>query len=225
MDEQEKLHLFLRTSLREVTRQNRSLMPAANLTAAELENVIAFLKKTERSDIGQSAWTPSPDLNVSFQRIRNAREEPQNWLTYWGVPGHPLQPSEVHYARQREVAREPVVLPIRRHQCREHAHRGRWRNVRHWSVEQCRGTGRAHGTSYLALYAPPAQRPCAMHGHDQSRIRDSRRPALHGHARRAFGRIGCQNRQRDLGHNRRRLPCDSGHFALCAVLKVLDFNL
>ncbi|PYT22668.1 MAG: hypothetical protein DMG57_34530 [Acidobacteria bacterium] len=84
MDEREKLHLFLTTSLREVTRQHRSLMPAANLTAAELDNVIAFLKKTEPSDIGQDAWTPSSDFNVSFQRIRNAREEPQNWLTYWG---------------------------------------------------------------------------------------------------------------------------------------------
>jgi alcohol dehydrogenase (cytochrome c) len=29
-------------------------------------------------------WKPATDLNVSFARLKNARQEPQNWLTYWG---------------------------------------------------------------------------------------------------------------------------------------------
>jgi alcohol dehydrogenase (cytochrome c) len=30
------------------------------------------------------AWKPASDLNVSFDRLRNAEREPHNWLTYWG---------------------------------------------------------------------------------------------------------------------------------------------
>ena len=72
-------------------------MPAPNLSAADLDNLIAFLKRTEPSEIGPAPWTPSADLNVSFQRIRNAREEPQNWLTYWG------DYQGTHYSRLKSI--------------------------------------------------------------------------------------------------------------------------
>ncbi len=84
MDEQEKLHLLYKAALKDLSRPQRSLMPAPHLSGADLDNLVAFLKKTEPSEIAPGPWTPSPDLNVSFQRMRNAGEEPQNWLTYWG---------------------------------------------------------------------------------------------------------------------------------------------
>jgi len=97
MDEGEKLHMFRKADLKEVTRPQRSLMPAPNLSAEDVDNLIAFLKTAEPSEIGPGPWTPSPDLNVSFQRIRNAREEPQNWLTYWG------DYQGTHYSRLKSI--------------------------------------------------------------------------------------------------------------------------
>jgi len=97
MDQHEKLHMFVKTDLKDVTRVQKSLMPASDVSVADLDNLVAFLKKTEPSDIGPGSWTPSADLNVSFQRLRNAREEPQNWLTYWGD----LQGT--HYSRLKSI--------------------------------------------------------------------------------------------------------------------------
>jgi PQQ-dependent dehydrogenase (methanol/ethanol family) len=97
MDEREKLQLFSKSDLKEFTPLQRSLMPNPHLSAADLDNLVAFLKKTEPSEIGPGVWTPSPDFNVSFQRLRNAREEPQNWLTYWG------DYQGTHYSRLKSV--------------------------------------------------------------------------------------------------------------------------
>jgi PQQ-dependent dehydrogenase (methanol/ethanol family) len=97
MDESEKLHMFRKADLKEVTRPQRSLMPVPGLSASDVDNVIAFLKTTEPSEIGPGSWSPSSDLNVSFQRIRNAREEPQNWLTYWG------DYQGTHYSRLKSI--------------------------------------------------------------------------------------------------------------------------
>jgi PQQ-dependent dehydrogenase (methanol/ethanol family) len=97
MDEQEKLHMLSKSAVKELTRTHRSLMPTRPFSAADLDNLIAFLKKAEPSEIGPGPWTPSSDLNVSFQRIRNAREEPRNWLTYWGD----LQGT--HYSRLKSI--------------------------------------------------------------------------------------------------------------------------
>lgn len=97
MEEREKLHLLSKSTVKELTRTHRSLMPTRQFSATDLDNLIAFLKKTEPSEIGPGPWTPSPDLNVSFHRIRNAREEPRNWLTYWGD----LQGT--HYSRLKSI--------------------------------------------------------------------------------------------------------------------------
>jgi PQQ-dependent dehydrogenase (methanol/ethanol family) len=102
MDEQERLHLFSKAELAEVTYPQRSLMPVPALSPADVENLIAFLKKTDPSEIGPGPWTPGPDLNVSFERILNAHEEPQNWLTYWG------DYQGTHYSRLKSVTAENV---------------------------------------------------------------------------------------------------------------------
>ena len=97
MDEQEKLHMLWKAELKELIRPPHSLMPAPQLSAADLDNMVAFLKTTEPSEVGPGKWAPSGDLNVSFQRIRNAREEPENWLTYWG------DYQGTHYSRLKSI--------------------------------------------------------------------------------------------------------------------------
>src|SRR5262249_24003017 len=103
MDEREKLQLFSKSDLKEFTPLQRSLMPNPHVSSTDLDNLIAFLKKTEPSEIGPGVWTPSPDFNVSFQRLRNAREEPQNWLTYWG------DYQGTHYSRLKSVTPANVM--------------------------------------------------------------------------------------------------------------------
>jgi PQQ-dependent dehydrogenase (methanol/ethanol family) len=88
MDEHEHLHMFLKRDLEEINTPHKSLMPAIRLVTEDLDNVIAFLKYPGRSSFPPSTWIPSPDLNVTFERLKNARKEPQNWLMYWGnYPG------------------------------------------------------------------------------------------------------------------------------------------
>jgi PQQ-dependent dehydrogenase (methanol/ethanol family) len=84
MDEKEQLHMLLKKDLRQIDRPHKSLMPAPHLTAAELDNLLAFLAKPGPPLPPSSDWQPSPDLNVSYARLKNASAEPQNWLTYWG---------------------------------------------------------------------------------------------------------------------------------------------
>ncbi len=53
------------------------------LNAAQRDNVIAFLLKGPVTlETGPAKWTPDPNFNVTYARLRNP--EPQNWLSYWG---------------------------------------------------------------------------------------------------------------------------------------------
>ena len=79
MDERGKWHLLDKRSAR--LRNSETAHPSLN--DADRTNVIAFLLKTPTNE-PPATWTPSPDFNVTFARIRNAAAEPQNWLTYWG---------------------------------------------------------------------------------------------------------------------------------------------
>jgi len=62
----------------------KSVMPAdygKTLTTAEIDNVVAYLKTLNVPALGGGGLT--------YERIRNAAAEPQNWLTYWGdYAGH-----------------------------------------------------------------------------------------------------------------------------------------
>ncbi len=87
MDKDERLHFLEKQALKRVSHPGQSLMPAAALSAAQVEDVIAFLMKTapdEATDWNTADWKPSADLNVTSERLENAAREPQNWLTYWG---------------------------------------------------------------------------------------------------------------------------------------------
>src|SRR6266849_4670809 len=84
MDEKEQLHMLLKSDVKQIDKPHKSLMPTPHLTAAELEDVLAFLAKRGQGGAPPAEWKQSDDLNVSFSRLRNAASEPQNWLTYWG---------------------------------------------------------------------------------------------------------------------------------------------
>jgi PQQ-dependent dehydrogenase (methanol/ethanol family) len=84
MDENEKLHMLLKDNLKEIKSPRQSLMPAAHLSPVELDNLVAFLKNPGPETAPPAEWKPSADLDVTFTRLKNARSEPQNWLTYWG---------------------------------------------------------------------------------------------------------------------------------------------
>lgn len=81
MDTNERLHLLMKKDLASFETPFRSLMPKAD--SAHVNHLIAFLLKGERG-APSAEWTPASDLNVTYARIRNAKAEPQNWLTYWG---------------------------------------------------------------------------------------------------------------------------------------------
>jgi len=82
IDQAEKLHLLNKTEVASVRLTGKSLMPEGAVSGHQLEDVIAFLKVAPAVDPGASR-APGGD-DVSFERLKAAADEPQNWLTYWG---------------------------------------------------------------------------------------------------------------------------------------------
>jgi PQQ-dependent dehydrogenase (methanol/ethanol family) len=89
IDLQGKLRLFDKSKLAKIQVEAKSLMPddyGSRFPAADIRDLVAYLKTLNGFDASKV-----PDGNaaggVSYERIRNAAEEPQNWLTYWGDYG------------------------------------------------------------------------------------------------------------------------------------------
>ena len=82
MDEQEKLRLLLKKDVASFRLTGKSLMPEAAVSGAQMDNVIAFLKAAPAVNPVTGSARSAGD--VSFERLRAADKEPQNWLTYWG---------------------------------------------------------------------------------------------------------------------------------------------
>jgi hypothetical protein len=92
MDEKEKLHMLMKKDLKEIKTPRKSLMPATDLNAASLDNVIAFLKNPGAGEKGQESGSPTRILNVTYTRLKNARAERGTGSTYWGgLPGNALK--------------------------------------------------------------------------------------------------------------------------------------
>ena len=63
-----------------------SLMPAnyaQRLSAGEIQNLVAYLRNQNGRDFSKTIQAEIPG-GLSYDRLRNAQAEPQNWLTYWG---------------------------------------------------------------------------------------------------------------------------------------------
>ena len=80
------LHLLDKLRLESVTVDNRSLMPgdyATRLSAAEMTDLVAYLRAQEGRDLSKTIAAPMAG-GVTYERLRNATAEPHNWLMYWG---------------------------------------------------------------------------------------------------------------------------------------------
>jgi PQQ-dependent dehydrogenase (methanol/ethanol family) len=83
-DETGKLRRFNKQDL--VEEQGQFLMPTNYgqvLSADEIQNLVAYLKSLKARDLTKTIHADLPG-GLSFERLRNAPAEPQNWLTYWG---------------------------------------------------------------------------------------------------------------------------------------------
>jgi len=83
-DETGKLRRFDKQDL--VKEHAEPLMPdnySKVLAPAEVQNLVAYLKSLKVRDLSKTIQSDLPG-GLSFTRLRNARAEPQNWLTYWG---------------------------------------------------------------------------------------------------------------------------------------------
>lgn len=95
-----KLHVFDKQGLKERKDSAVSMMPgdfAARFSATELQDIVAYLKTLNGRDFSKTIQAAIPAGPLTFERIRNAGGEPQNWLTYWGdYAGH-------HYTKLDQI--------------------------------------------------------------------------------------------------------------------------
>jgi PQQ-dependent dehydrogenase (methanol/ethanol family) len=80
-----KLYRLDKRDLVEEQIEHESLMPANYgqlLSETEIQNLVAYLKSLKARDLSKTIQVQQP-AGLSFERLRNAQDEPQNWLTYW----------------------------------------------------------------------------------------------------------------------------------------------
>jgi PQQ-dependent dehydrogenase (methanol/ethanol family) len=78
-----RYHSFEKSELADLRIEAKSLMPddfSARLSSGGIQNVVAYLKTLDGSDPSKLAM----GSGLTWERIRNAEKEPQNYLTYWG---------------------------------------------------------------------------------------------------------------------------------------------
>jgi alcohol dehydrogenase (cytochrome c) len=79
LDASGQLRSFEKSPATTITVDTKSIMPAdygKRLTSGEIQNLVAYMK-TLNTPVNAGG-------GLTAERIRNARAEPQNWLTYWG---------------------------------------------------------------------------------------------------------------------------------------------
>jgi alcohol dehydrogenase (cytochrome c) len=84
MDTGGRLHMLLKKDLDSFETPYVSLMPSYALDPTANNHILAFLTRFDPVALPAREWKPAADLNITYDRIRNAQSEPQNWITYWG---------------------------------------------------------------------------------------------------------------------------------------------
>src|SRR5262249_35141469 len=57
---------------------------ATRLSTADVAHLVAYLATLQGRDLTRTAAAPPIAGGVTYERLLNARAEPQNWLMYWG---------------------------------------------------------------------------------------------------------------------------------------------
>ncbi len=81
-----KLLLLDKARIADQRYEFKSLMPedySKRLTPAEIQNVVAYLKTLKARDLAKTVQAEIPG-GLPYDRLKNSKAEPQNWLTYWG---------------------------------------------------------------------------------------------------------------------------------------------
>lgn len=99
-------HLLNKETVAELNPEPGSLMPSnygTQLSTAEIRDIVAFLKSRQERDLRQTAQAKIPG-GLTYERLKNAAAEPQNWLTYWG------NYNGAHYSALRQIDTKNVKL-------------------------------------------------------------------------------------------------------------------
>jgi len=86
MDAGGEYHLLQKKDLDEIRHEEKSLMPDGYgqvFSAEELQDLVAYLKTLQVRDLAKVAEVPI-EGGLTYERIRDSQQEPQNWLTYFG---------------------------------------------------------------------------------------------------------------------------------------------
>jgi PQQ-dependent dehydrogenase (methanol/ethanol family) len=100
VDASGQLHLLDKARLTDIRRENRSLMPqdySTRLTDAELQNLVVYLSAQKARDLAKTSLASIPG-GITYERLRNSKAEPQNWLHYWG------DYQGTHYSALKEIS-------------------------------------------------------------------------------------------------------------------------
>jgi PQQ-dependent dehydrogenase (methanol/ethanol family) len=94
-----QLYLLDKQKVASVTVENKSLMPAdyaSRLSPADITNLVAYLHAQQARDFNKTSAQPVGG-GVTYERLRNAKAEPQNWMMYWGDYGG------LHYSALNQI--------------------------------------------------------------------------------------------------------------------------
>jgi len=111
LDTSGQLRSFMKSQLATLSIDPKSIMPSdygQRLTSTEIQNVVAYLATLTTPAI------PTLTSGLSYDRIRTASAEPQNWLTYWGdYAGHHYSSlSQINWMNVRNLrARWATQMP------------------------------------------------------------------------------------------------------------------
>jgi alcohol dehydrogenase (cytochrome c) len=87
IDSSGQMRMLDKLKLASIIVDNSSLHPAdlaARLSAVDVSNLVAYLRSLQGRDLARTATVPPVPGGVTYERLLRARDEPHNWLLYWG---------------------------------------------------------------------------------------------------------------------------------------------
>jgi PQQ-dependent dehydrogenase (methanol/ethanol family) len=87
IDSSGQLRLLDKLKIASVEVQTASLHPpdlATRLSAADVSDLVAYLRTLNGRDMSKTAFAPPIPGGVTYERLLNSKAEPHNWLMYWG---------------------------------------------------------------------------------------------------------------------------------------------